>query len=599
MEPNEAVRAGRRALEHIPGVKISSDFKWEDRSSSWLLALDITPGIAVNPWIPQTVSVYLRIEINYPFGDIRIFPAKDSGFTSTFEHQLFNDAGSDDVPYRNGEICASSEQWSMGTTSANFEPYTAEERLYSRVKRLCEWLVRAPNRNLVQQGDWFEIPHFPNTRAGRGHLAFIESPASLEIWAQSAKRIGIVRATKLNSGVQLITEFRNLNGSSVFTPSTGNLLNKSNSYDLGLWLLLSEVPTLEPYEAPSTWGQLYKICSIQNIDAVGLLKSGYPRLVAGTNQHLLLGFPIPERVGGEINRIHWQPIELPNIEKPRRVDGFRDPEVFHWRRARETWLSESSKINWKGSENWSSDQLVLRAPGGDEFENEVILLIGAGALGSAFVDLLARSGIRRGVIFDGEFLEAGNLIRHELTMNEIKQPKASALASQLNIISPFGQFDAINQFFNGESEQDEISSSEATLVIDCTGNIAALNAISKLNLESSKLFVSLSIAPNARYFFFFVSHGKSFPIDRYWQSINPILNSSEVIKDLTELPRETGCWDPRMPVSPEDVTAMASIGVRLLREYLLKSPEHPTLRVFEQQLTNDGAFSGYVEQKYG
>jgi ThiF family len=63
-------------------------------------------------------------------------------------------------------------------------------------------------------------------------------------------------------------------------------------------------------------------------------------------------------------------------------------------------------------------------------------LIGAGAVGSAFAELLVRGGVHRLLVLDSEGVQVGNLTRHSLTMEHVGTPKALGLATRLNKISP-------------------------------------------------------------------------------------------------------------------------------------------------------------------
>lgn len=75
-----------------------------------------------------------------------------------------------------------------------------------------------------------------------------------------------------------------------------------------------------------------------------------------------------------------------------------------------------------------------------------VLVVGCGSLGSSVAALLARAGIGRLTLMDGEVLDWTNISRHALGADQVGLPKASALACQLSAAFPHLQhIDAINQ----------------------------------------------------------------------------------------------------------------------------------------------------------
>jgi molybdopterin/thiamine biosynthesis adenylyltransferase len=83
-----------------------------------------------------------------------------------------------------------------------------------------------------------------------------------------------------------------------------------------------------------------------------------------------------------------------------------------------------------------SDQ-YLRQPGMAGLAVRQALLVGAGALGSQIAAQLARAGLGALDIIDPDVLDAGNIVRHELTLREARFPKAEALAAHLVTLNPY------------------------------------------------------------------------------------------------------------------------------------------------------------------
>jgi molybdopterin/thiamine biosynthesis adenylyltransferase len=83
------------------------------------------------------------------------------------------------------------------------------------------------------------------------------------------------------------------------------------------------------------------------------------------------------------------------------------------------------------------DDLYLRQPGTRGLANRQVLLVGAGALGSQMGAMLARAGLGALDIIDPDVLDAGNVVRHELTLRDAGFPKAEALGAHLATLNPY------------------------------------------------------------------------------------------------------------------------------------------------------------------
>ena len=65
-----------------------------------------------------------------------------------------------------------------------------------------------------------------------------------------------------------------------------------------------------------------------------------------------------------------------------------------------------------------------------------VAIIGLGALGSHVAVELAKAGISKQYLIDGDILEPANLVRHACTIAEVGLPKANAVASRIRTASP-------------------------------------------------------------------------------------------------------------------------------------------------------------------
>jgi molybdopterin/thiamine biosynthesis adenylyltransferase len=80
---------------------------------------------------------------------------------------------------------------------------------------------------------------------------------------------------------------------------------------------------------------------------------------------------------------------------------------------------------------------TLRTPELAGLETSKVLLLGAGSLGSKVAVELAKAGCGAIVLVDHDVYEAGNSVRHELAPLHAGEPKAEALARQLELLNPF------------------------------------------------------------------------------------------------------------------------------------------------------------------
>lgn len=110
-------------------------------------------------------------------------------------------------------------------------------------------------------------------------------------------------------------------------------------------------------------------------------------------------------------------------------------------------------------------------------QNKHVLVVGAGALGSSVVELLAKAGIGFLTIIDNDRLEAANIGRHALGANSIGLFKAKALAEKLAqhwpdcVVSP--EESSIQKWF----QRNDLSGVD--LVLDLTGEPDARVCIEK------------------------------------------------------------------------------------------------------------------------
>jgi hypothetical protein len=109
-----------------------------------------------------------------------------------------------------------------------------------------------------------------------------------------------------------------------------------------------------------------------------------------------------------------------------------------------------------------------------------VAVLGAGSLGSAVSELLARAGVGETEIIDPEDFESGNTSRHLLGMPDLGKPKAAALAARLNRNVPAVRARGARKSA-AQWAASVVAASRPDLVIDCTGERAVRLLLSRLH----------------------------------------------------------------------------------------------------------------------
>ncbi len=542
----------------------------------------------------------MLVSPSYPWGSIKFHPAKQGGLAHTFPHQSYEKESSRyEVPWRRCSLCLDTPTKSLGRQEYTIEPYDPQQRLPWHCKRALGWLVDASRGELIKPGEPFELPQYPIDQASPLSIAFSEAPESYATWQGTAEEFGFVDFYVLRReiSVQVVKAFKTLAGEALLMPDWGPGVTQGASViSHGFWFRLRETPVLEPWQAPTIWAELRDNCRQQGFDLDERLRHAIERVKKKDKigQVALLGFPIPAIVGQTSERMHWLGINLPKlVTSDVQVPGFRKGKQSSWQHNRSKLLRDSSRISWLESENWYPDQLQTRGRLSKDMISKRILLLGAGAVGSSLAELLVRAGVQSMLVIDDDQLEAGNLVRHTLTLNELNRFKAESLAKRLNDITPSAHVEFLNSAFPPTSAGAEARINACKIVIDCTGSDEALQELSSFEWNDDRFFFSVSLSLGAKRLFCFAAQGSQFPKDVYRQQINPWLMKDREEYESQELPREgVGCWHPVFPARADDVWLIASVAVKYLQSVVASPPAKPQLVVFEQELTGKGEFVG-------
>jgi hypothetical protein len=537
---------------------------------------------------------FAHISDDYPWGKIEFYPAKDGGISKTFPHQQHNNDWKDEVPWRQGYICVRTSTFILQREAYDPEPSEAHRRLRWNVERAIDWLTAASDGTLIQAGDPFEFPHFPRTQKYPEVVAFLSHGSCLRVWQDVTDQQGVVSFVHLheNPDIFVVERFQSSGGHDLVLESFGHALEAHRGQEVtGAWIRLPHPPILDPWQAPGTWAEFRAACQHMNVDLDRCLNRVTLRLRDEDRPVLLVGFPVPVRIGESDRTMHWQALALPelsSLDSP----GFQHNERGARRRDRALVLRDSRRLDWQDSQNWSDDQISTRGRLSVGLRSMKVALIGAGAVGSVLGELLVRSGVHQLVLVDEDKLEAGNLVRHTLGLASIGENKAMAVARCLNQASPHAQIEHMDGMFPPTQQEHQLLIDKADIVIDCTGSDEVLHRLEVFNWNHARRFVSVSLGMKARRLFVLCCSGLAFAHGAFRPKLNEWL-----VRDAEEhvnepLPREgIGCWHPAFPARLDDIVMMVGAALKSIEWYIDTGDNRRLLIVYEQDWEN-GTFTG-------
>jgi molybdopterin/thiamine biosynthesis adenylyltransferase len=525
---------------------------------------------------------FVHVSPRYPWGDIVIYPAKESGVVGTYPHQDYNSNGPVDRPWREGDVCVKEPTFALGRSGSDPDPKGDPERLLWYTDRLSEWLRRAASGTLIATGDPFELPQFQESVERT--MGWWEDEDSFGLWQGVEDRAGIAELVPLGSPWPVVVKkWSSANGRELFVSRWGTVVEKNrNAAFRAAWVRTAKIPIVAPYAAPMTWGEFRSAFDETGEELDRLLKSiiGVVRSVA--TKVLLVGFPVPRHVGDPICRIHWQPLSLDGLPA-RGENGFRNNKKESlWKGDRALSLGDSRKLTWLRGRNWAPGELATRGQLCPQLRDRKVVVIGAGAVGSAVSELLVRGGLTEVTLVDDDALEEGNLSRHTLGLASVGVPKAIALAARLSYASPHLRVRAIVGKYPDLSEHQLEELCGADLFVDCSGENDVIHALMEMQHDEARDFTSIALGRGGARGYAYLARAKQFPADRFWEELKPHAAKDLAEQGSTEEVWEgTGCWSPVFPASAHVIWQCATAAVAELDLWYRNDCVDEGLRVFE------------------
>lgn len=511
---------------------------------------------------PRTAWV---VTVNAEDLTVRMYPGRaGEAVAATFPHQEYNGRTDPAWDVRSGYLCTqtSTHKLAQGRVGTYDEPVDLFDRVLWHVERTADWLRKAATDTLLVDGDPFEFPDFRTRGPDASALATYEDAASLARW-RDAPRAGTAEFAVLGAAaapVAVVKAWFGPRGAELFRPAWGPFVAEKAGQRSALWLRLEELPVVEPWQAPATGPDLLAAARAQGLDPREILHPLWRHLRGASIALLIVGAPIPNRFGGPPAVMHWQALRLPSLDVERpRTRRLRNHQDF----ARV--LGRNSTLTWiPVSENWHPDDLENRGRLGPRLRTARTVIAGTGALGSDVAETVVRMGLHSPVLVDPGRFEAGNAVRHRLTLAELGHGKAPALAERLNAVNPSARVAGYEvELPTTEPEVVEVLAA-ADLVLDLTASDALLHAVSDLGLRPDALVVSASVGLFAERLYLFADTAERFSAEAFDRWFEPYRRREHERAEREGLPQAAGCWHPVTPVPLHRLHGLAGMLVERL-----------------------------------
>lgn len=212
----------------------------------------------------------------------------------------------------------------------------------------------------------------------------------------------------------------------------------------------------------------------------------------------------------------------------------------------------------------------LRAgPDSETLQDKHVVLVGIGAVGSFSADLLARCGVGKLQLIDGDILRPGNCIRHLAGAEHIGRSKVNAVATIIH--DRYSAWVDVRPLVCSITTLDDAERvfAEADLVMDLTGHFGTSTLLADAAEILGRPLVSAYLQRS----------GSIVRVDRWpivrgkvrLDSVPPFSSTRERRLDL----REAGCGDPVSPTSPSAVVYAAALACAVASDCLTGRYEYP------------------------
>lgn len=230
----------------------------------------------------------------------------------------------------------------------------------------------------------------------------------------------------------------------------------------------------------------------------------------------------------------------------------------------------------------SQDVAVLRLRSGPDAEvlhDKRVAIVGLGAVGSFSADLLARGGVGKLTLIDGDILRPGNCVRHLAGPEYVGLSKAKAVASIVRgRYNEWVEVRSLDSFVSTLEEAESVLT-EADLVMDMTGHFRTSKMLSDAAAVLGRPLVSGYLQRD----------GDVVRVDRWPAAADETRLDPVPSLGITSVPntdlREAGCGDPVSPTPPSAAVSAATLACSSAFDYLTGRCEYPAsvIRILRPQ----------------
>jgi ThiF family len=602
--PPPAIERGLRGLCAVTACSVEDGPTFDEQAKRWIVRLTLRRDVGAE-FIGVATRWCVLLDGTYPFGRVSFYPAAEGGLTATFPHQSRNAPSRDRRAWRDGRLCLDTPLGGERRVVVVRDPVgDADQRLRWHAERALQWLHRAANDQLLAAGDPFELPDRPQTTARawvRERVVHDESAASFTAWDGRAGSFGIARLGALK-------DIGNALAIKSFEDQCGNVVRAWSGREVGdlpqdrrvngFWWLWPQPVVVRPWQAPGTWRDLRRIAKVMNVDVDAMLRWLLPRLRGSKSSGILVvGYPMPARVGDAASEVHWDALLLPRLEKAEgQPRGFRPSALGWWHRDRYGKFADAVALEHLFTDNWNAERLQARGRLPNAVRGCNIALLGVGALGSVLAEMLVRAGVEKIALFDDDVLEAGNVTRHVATLVDVGKVKVPVVAQRLRQISPTVRVAEFSEKLPSDAKAVETQLADYDIIIDCTSSDVVLATLERAWWSFPRTFASFSLGFGGKRLFSFGVSGNRFPHGEFDRSVRPWIEyESHAWSGTDEVIEGAGCWSPLFPARYDDVVLAAAVCVKELETLVEKRPTEPRFRVFAQESSDDG-FHGFAPE---